>query len=254
MKKNDYLKRINHVGEFKPSLNTLRALQEAHLLSVPFENLDIHNRKRIVLEIPRLYQKIVTMKRGGFCYELNGLFHWLLQEVGFNVKLLMGRVYDSNRDSYGPEFDHMLILADVDSKQWLADVGFGDFSMHPLPFALNQPLNDTNGTFIIEQHDDVYYKVSRFYEKESRYLPEYIFSLKERQLKDFETTCLYHQTSPDSHFTQKKVCSIATLNGRITLTDDKLIITNNGTREESTINGEQEFHCILQKYFNITLS
>ena len=253
MDKNDYLARIKYVGELSPSLRCLSALQEAHLCAVSFENLDIHRGARIVLNPGRLFQKIVTLKRGGFCYELNGLFHWLLQELRFQATLAMGRVYDRDKRGYGPEFDHMLNLVEVDERTWIVDVGFGDFSMHPLEFRLHQPLADISGQFLIEEEDLEYFKVSRFSQKEKRYLPEYIFSTKERRLSDFAGMCLYHQTSPDSHFTQKKVCTIATLTGRITLTDDRLIVTDNGRRTESPVRNEQEFIRTLATHFNIIL-
>jgi N-hydroxyarylamine O-acetyltransferase len=248
-----YLGRINYTGQLNLSSGVLSALQEAHLLAVPFENLDIHTGRRIVLDLPHLFRKIVTMKRGGFCYELNGLFHWLLQQLGFQSRLVMGRVYDGTTDAYGPEFDHMLMLVDVDQQTWLADVGFGDFSMHPLPFVLNRPLQDMSGQFLIEREDSEYFRVSRFSQKEKRNIPEYIFSTKERRLEEFSAMCQYHQTSPQSHFTQKKVCSIATAGGRITLTDDKLIVTDNDTRGELLIGNEEEFCNALVKNFNMTL-
>lgn len=253
MNRQAYLARIKYAGELDTTFEALSSLQEAHLLSVPFENLDIHKGTRIVLDPARLFQKIVTMKRGGFCYELNGLFHWLLQELGFQAKLAMGRVYDHKRGSYGPAFDHMLNLVEIDEQVWLADVGFGDFSMHPLEFRLNQPLADINGVFIIKKRDNDYFRVSRFSEKEKRYIPEYIFSTKERHIADFSEMCLYHQTSPDSHFTQKKICSIATASGRITLTDERLIVTDSGRRTESTIRNMEEFDTALATYFNIVL-
>lgn len=103
-----YLSRINYAGELALNVTILSALQEAHLLSVPFENLDIHRGKEIALDLPRLFQKVITMKRGGFCYELNGLFHWLLHELGFKVRMVSGRVYDRNRNDFGPEFDRAL--------------------------------------------------------------------------------------------------------------------------------------------------
>ena len=237
----------------RPTLEVLTALQEAHLLSVPFENLDIHLGKRIVLDPALLFDKIVMMKRGGFCYELNGLFHLLLQEAGFQVTLAMGRVYDRKRDAYGPEFDHMLVLAEIDGQSWLVDVGFGDFSMHPLRITLNAPLNDINGTFVIERHDDEYLRVSRLSAEEGRYVPEYLFSAAERRLPDFTEMCLHHQTSGDSHFTRRRVCSIATSTGRITLTDDRLIVTERGVRTETTISGEPEFRRVLVERFNIVL-
>ena len=246
-----YLARIAYAGKVLPSLDVLRSLQEAHLLSVPFENLDIHAGRRIVLEPTHLFHKIVVLKRGGFCYELNGLFHWLLREIGFCVRLAMGRVYDRTQGVYGPAFDHMLVLAEVEGETWLVDVGFGDFAMHPLKTTLDTPLSDTNGTFLIERYDAEYLKVSRFSTDENRYLPEYLFSGGARSLPDFADMCLYHQTSGESHFTRQRVCSIATATGRTTLTDNKLIVTERSVRTETTISGEPEFRRVLLERFNL---
>jgi N-hydroxyarylamine O-acetyltransferase len=253
MNRQDYLTRIHYGGDTKPSLTVLSALQEAHLLSVPFENLDIHAGRPIVLDLPELFRKVVMMRRGGFCYELNGLFHWLLRELGFHAWIAMGRVYDRNQNRYGPEFDHMLNLVELNGQTWLVDVGFGDFSMHPLQFTLNQPMTDADETFFIERETHEYFKISRFSQKEQRCVPDYLFSTIARRLEDFSAMCRYHQTSPDSHFTQNRVCSVATLKGRITLTEDKLIVTENGMRNESLITNEQEFRRALAEYFNIIL-
>jgi N-hydroxyarylamine O-acetyltransferase len=198
-----------------------------------------------------LFNKIVVMKRGGFCYELNGLFHWLLRELGFHVRLASGRVYDRHRGGYGPDFDHMLILAECAGHSWLVDVGFGDFSMRPLACTVHHPLTDRNGVFVIERHDDAYFKVSRFSLNDKVYLPQYLFSTGEQCLEDFSDMCLYHQTSPESHFTTGRICSIATATGRITLTDDRLILTESGVRTESVIRDEGEFGRALVQYFNI---
>jgi hypothetical protein len=99
-------------------------LQEALLLNVPFENLDIFWGTRIVLDLDVLYENIVVRRRGGFCYELGGLFHGLLRQLGFDARPAMGRVYNRERDAYGPAYDHMLILADCGGVTWLVDVGF----------------------------------------------------------------------------------------------------------------------------------
>ncbi len=246
-----YTSRIKYLEEARPTLGVLFALQETHLLSVPFENLDIHAGRRIVLNESALFEKVVLKKRGGFCYELNGLFHLLLKAVGFDVKLLMGRVYDHNRNSYGPEFDHMLILAKVDGEKWLVDVGFGDFSLHPLRFMLNQPLSDRNGQFSIERYDDEYFRLSRYVPDERRSSPECLFSLQEHTLSDFSDMCQYHQTSPDSHFTSQRICSIATATGRITLTDHKLIVTEGKTRKELIIRDQSDFSEALARYFDM---
>jgi len=252
MKIEKYLQRIHYQGDLTPTLPTLQALQEAHLLHVPFENLDIAWKRRIILDIEKIYQKIVSRQRGGFCYELNGLFHWLLQQLGFTARLVSGRVYDQERQEYGPEFDHLTILVTLAGKDWISDVGFGDFALHPLRLQLNTTLDDPNGQFLIEKYQNNSFRISRYYQKQNSFIPEYLFSPTIRQLSDFNLMCHYHQTSPESHFTRKKVCSLATQDGRITLTGDKLIVTRNDRRQESLIKNDQDFMLALKKYFNIT--
>jgi N-hydroxyarylamine O-acetyltransferase len=248
-----YLRRIDYQGELTPSLSTLQGLQETHLLHVPFENLDIALRRKIVLDITKIYRKIVIRKRGGFCYELNGLFHWLLQELGFTCGLISARVYDEDRKDYGPEFDHQAILVTIEGKEWISDVGFGDFSIHPLPLKINILLNDPNGQFLIEKNQNKSFRISRFRYKQNSFIPEYLFSTSIRQLLDFDQMCHYHQTSPESHFTRKKVCSLATMHGRITLTENELVITKKERRKKFTIKDDQEFDLALKKYFNLKL-
>ena len=117
-----YLSRIEvNPREVRSDVETLRLLQRQHLLHVPFENLDIHWKRPIVLDTERLYKKIVVNGRGGFCYELNGLFNELLTSVGFHTHLVSGRVYNAER-KLGPEFDHMAIVVLLNG-EYLADVG-----------------------------------------------------------------------------------------------------------------------------------
>ena len=102
----------------------------AHLLAVPFEDLSIHANERIVLDVNALFDKIVRARRGGFCYELNGLFGALLQTLGFEVVMLSGGVMNP-RGEFGPEYDHMALLVTL-GERWLVDVGFGDCFREPL--------------------------------------------------------------------------------------------------------------------------
>ena len=125
-----YLERINYHGALTPTAETLRELQVAHLLAVPFENLSIHSGEPIVLEDQALFEKIVERRRGGFCYELNGLFAALLRSLGFKVEMLSAGVANSEGE-FGPDFDHMALLVTLE-KRWLADVGFGDSFREPL--------------------------------------------------------------------------------------------------------------------------
>jgi len=118
-----YLQRINYRGSLAPSAQTLRELQLAHLFAVPFENLSIHSAEPIVLNDDALFEKIVLRRRGGFCYELNGLFAALLRQLGFEVTMLSAGVNNSE-GVFGPDFDHMtlLVVPSEDSEErWLAD-------------------------------------------------------------------------------------------------------------------------------------
>ena len=248
-----YVARIKYLKDVRPTLESLRGLQESHLLSVPFENLDILAGKTIALEARALFEKIVLKNRGGICYELNGLFHLFLKGIGFDARLLMGRVYDRDREAYGPEFDHMLIMVTVEGERWIVDVGFGDFAMHPLRMVLNQPISDDRGRFVIERYDDEYFRISRYLPGEDRFAPDYLFSLHERTLSDFSEMCLYHQTSPDSHFTRQRICSRATASGRVTLTDQRLIVTEGGTRREVTLRDPSDFVETLAAQFDIVV-
>ena len=242
-----YLERINYVGLLTPAFEVLTKLQLMHLMNVPFENLDIHNKTKI--DLKNLFDKIVIRKRGGFCYELNGLFYELLKEIGFTVKLVSARVYDKKKE-YSPEFDHMAIVASIKNDNYLVDVGFGEFAFSPIKIELNKDTIDPRGIFRIEIFDENYKTVKKK-NAEGKFIPEYIFSEKERQLEEFYARCYYHQTSNESHFTQNRICSLPTKDGRITLTGDTLKITENGMVKERHLNNEQEVQQELWNYFGI---
>src|SRR4029079_16579168 len=102
-----YLKRIDYHGSREPTLATLCGVHRAHVLAVPFENLDIPARRRIVLDVDPIFDKIVGRRRGGFCYELNGLYGTLLREMGFQVTFLSARF---KRDfGWTPESGHLTL-------------------------------------------------------------------------------------------------------------------------------------------------
>jgi len=125
-----YLDRINYHGPLAPTAGTLQELQVAHLLTVPFENLSIHTKEPIVLDDNALFEKIVRRRRGGFCYEANGLFAALLRALGFDVKMLSAGAANA-KGGFGPDFDHMALMCDI-NERWLVDVGFGDSFREPL--------------------------------------------------------------------------------------------------------------------------
>jgi len=189
-----YLERINYNGATEPKTKLLSTLQKLHLLSVPFENLDIHYKIPIELNLTNIFEKMINKRRGGFCYELNGLFYELLRSISFNVKMVSARVFDHRQQILTPEFDHLAIIAKINSTHYLVDVGFGEFAFRPLKVELNKIQNDERGVFRIEKYDDEYYKVSKLVDE--NWMTEYIFSSKERNLDEFKNMCHYNQTSP----------------------------------------------------------
>ena len=299
-----YLNRIGYHGPRDPTARTLRELHMAHMLTVPFENLSIHLGQPIIIDEDALFHKIVERRRGGFCYELNGLFAALLRALGFDVTLLSAGVARQS-GGFGPEFDHMALLvlapgdggwgmgdggqgtttplpppagggteggrsqeSDVGSRQpqnsklktqnsklptrgWLADVGFGDSFRQPL--RLDEP-----GA---QQQDGRAYQFARegerwtllAYENGTNWSPQYQFSLQPRRLDDYAAMCHYHQTSPASSFTQRRLCSLATPQGRITLSDMRLIFTADGVKQEQLLADQQEYAAALREHFGINL-
>ena len=249
MNQKEYLNRIHYRGALEPSLEVLQNLQQAHLLSVPFENLDIHTSHKIKLDISLIYQKIVGGNRGGFCYELNGLFFELLQSIGFGVKMVSARVHKGD-DEYGDEFDHMALIVKIGETEYLADVGFGEFTMKPLKLIQGIIQKDERGEFVIDQNDQ-YLRVNKVENGEKN--PEYIFTIVPRSLDEYAGMCTFHQTSPDSHFTQKRLISKPTKKGRITLIGDTLKIKKQSSTQEITIKNENDFAEVLFKYFGVKL-
>jgi N-hydroxyarylamine O-acetyltransferase len=194
---------------------------------------------------------VINKRRGGFCYELNGLFYELLRSIGFHVIMVSARVFNNQQQTFSPEFDHLTIIAEINSTDYLVDVGFGEFAFLPLRIELNKIQDDERGSFRIEKYDDEYYKVNKLVDE--NWITEYMFSSRERDLSEFKDMCLYHQTSPHSHFTQNKLCSLATEKGRITVTTDKIKIKEGDTITELPVHSEEEFLSGLERYFNIRL-
>lgn len=246
-----YLQRIGLSSPPSPDLDGLRSLHRQHLYTVPFENLDIGTDRRIILDLDLLEHKIVRNHRGGFCYELNGLFGELLKQLGFKTEMIAAGVYGKS-GTFSPEFDHMALLVTMEDGQWLADVGFGKNFLEPLAFKMNIEQTDPAGHFKISSDGTSRYIFS-MQNEEGQFIPQHRFTATSRDLSEFTEMCNYHQTSPDSHFTRGHVCSKATVDGRITLGKNKLIKTihNNETTEE--LKDDKEVSETLKTYFNINL-
>src|SRR5215218_7277741 len=207
-----YLERINYNGPRDVNAETLRALQVAHLMSVPFENLSIHSGEPIVLDEDALFTKIIDQRRGGFCYECNGLFAGLLRALGFDVAMLAAGVATRN-GGFGPVFDHMTLMVTLEER-WLADVGFGDSFLEPL--LLDSRAEQVQGNRAFRIVDDGDYLILERRNDRSEWQPQYRFTLQPYEFSDYEEMCRFHQASPESHFTKAPLCSLASEHGRTT--------------------------------------
>lgn len=240
------LERINYNGDLTVTLETLRKLQLAHLYTVPFENLSIAWGQPIILTKEALFEKVVGRNRGGFCYELNGLFAWLLRSLGFEVAMLSAEVAHGN-GTFGAPFDHMTLLITQEDR-WLVDVGFGDSFREPLRVDSRVEQRQGDRSYRIDEVDDKLVLMQR--KGDAEWEPQFRFDLTPYEFEDYETMCHYHQTSPLSPFTQRATCSLATPDGRLTLTNNRLITTMDDKRDERELT-DDEVTIVLREQFGI---
>jgi len=243
-----YLNRIEYHGDTGPTLDTLRGLHQAFLLTVPFENLDIHLGRKLSLSPERIYDKIVVKKRGGFCYECNILFYELLHRLGFRLEYLSARMVQGR--SIGAEYDHMALNVHLDH-DYLADVGNGLSFREPLPINGGSTSTPENLTYRIGHHDN---NLALCYRKpDADWRPLFLFSLIPRERAEFSGMCHHHQTSPESIFTRHRIVTKALPKGRVTLAGMRLTVTNGVEKETRMVTSEDEYHDILKHTFGITI-
>lgn len=258
-----YLRRLGAEHPAWPTVDVLRELHLRHLQTVPFENLSIHLGEEIVLEEKRLLDKVVGARRGGFCYELNGSFGALLAALGFEVTLLAARVY-GEEGRLGIPYDHLALrVRTVDGGDWLADVGFGAHSHHPLAMGARGEQVDPGGTFrVVEAGADAAGVRGGHMVAEAADLdvvmggkPQYRLEVRPRVLGDFVAGAWWHSTSPASHFTRSPVCSRVTEDGgRITLSGRSFTVTGaDGSREVRELETDEEVLGVYRERFGVEL-
>jgi N-hydroxyarylamine O-acetyltransferase len=242
---------LGRIGAERPAAldaAALAALHRAHQRAVPFENLSIHLGEFISLDTGDLIAKIVTRRRGGFCYELNGAFALLLEALGAQVTRVAARVYGGD-GALGPLFDHLALVVCLPdgSGPWLADVGFGAHSTYPLRCDSRDGQDDPGGRFSLTDAASGDVEVA----KDGQ--PQYRFERRARALADFVPTCWWQQTSPDSHFTRSTICSRLTGDGRLSISGHTLIRTSNGVRAEEQLTGGEALLEAYRNHFGVVL-
>lgn len=221
--------------------DSLDELHRAHLRSVPFENLSVHLGEPISLSPVDLADKIVHRRRGGFCYELNGLFALLLVELGYPVELRSARVHGEH--GYGPPLDHLALLVG----DRLVDVGFGAHSTYPLWVGTEADQPDPGGVFRVVGAPHGELAVSR----DGR--PSYLVESRPYELADFTAMCWWQSHAPGLAFTTSLVCSRLTDTGRVTLSGRSLIETTNGERRERVLDSDVAVLAAYREHFGVAL-
>ncbi len=242
-----YLRRIGLAQPVELTVKGLEQLQRAHLTAVPFENLDVFNRRGVSTEPSWSIPKIVTRGRGGWCYELNGAFATLLEQLGFTVRWLGATVFPVT----GPVPDHLAIEVNLD-RPYLVDVGFGDSFIRPLPLDSEGPHDGGSGLYRFEFDGSVTTLLS---EQPDGPDAEYGFDRAEAFLaRDFEPSSDRLQTEPGLKWTEKRFVTRLLDGGpdRVTLLTDRIKIRRNGVITEESISPGEEWDRALRMWFGMT--
>ncbi len=241
-----YLRRIDYSGKVTPTLESLVALHRAHLYAVSYENLDIHLGRRLSLDPRHIFEKIVDERRGGWCYEMNGIFGRVLDAIGFSVTRVSGAVGRATRGE-AAEGNHLVLLVDLDDS-WIVDVGFGDGFLEPLPLA--------PGTY---RQGFLDYSVERDGERwsvgihEFATVNEFDFTTEAREMSHFQHQCDALQSSPESGFVQKTICERFVPGGLISLRGAMLTEIRDGRVEKRIIETANEYRAILHDGFDLAV-
>jgi N-hydroxyarylamine O-acetyltransferase len=247
---NEYLKRIDYRGDIDVSADTLRRMHICHTLHVPFENLDVYDKKDILLDEASLFQKIVNRKRGGYCFEVNGLFSIVLKRIGFQVLDVLARPCRDGL-TFGAK-THQALLVKTGNELWLADVGYGKNGIiAPVLLEPEKEQKQFSRDYRILCDPDFGHLLQ--YRDGGLFTTMYAFQAEKSYPEDFILSNYYTSTSPDSQFTQFRFCTIPTESGRITLADRKLTVQHNGCGFEQELSDEEEFFSLLKRYFGMDL-
>ena len=244
-----YFQRIHYSGSTEPTLDTLSALQRHHVLSVPFENLDVQLGTPLTTDIEAAFDKIVMRNRGGWCYEQNGLFGWALSTLGFRVTRVAAGV---RRDERGDKAlaNHLCLLVqlpDTGESTYLADVGFGGSMIRPIPLAEFQHRQDPF-RIGLRQLDDGHWQ---FQETTSEDSVNYDFLATPGDEEALAQKCSQLQSDPESSFVLNVVAQQRTPDTHLSLRGRVFTRTSASGKESKTLQSGDEFVAALRNTFKL---
>ena len=244
-----YLQRVGYNGKTAPTVDTLKALHHAQLYTIPFENFDIQLGRGINLNTETIFEKLVHQRRGGYCFELNGIFLMALKSMRFDVRALLGRVHKSGTPS-GRE--HQIELITIKGRQWIADVGFGaDTPRTPIPLEFNQPTTHDGLTVRLVSDDRFGIMLQSL--KEEGWINLYSFDLGYVCHADIDCGNYFASTHPSSLFVIARVAALPVAHGVITLFNNTLKETIAGNESIQELEEGQAYLDALKHYFGIEL-
>ncbi len=218
----NYFARIGYEGPRAATLEVLQAIHRLHPAAIPFENLNPLTRRPVKLDLESVESKLVTARRGGYCFEQNALFANVLMQLGFSVTPLLGRVLWGRESDAVPPRTHMVLRVDIGADAWIADVGFGSVTL-TAPLRLTPGLAQSTplGTFRLADasRDALFLEVQAHDESWARV---YRFDLQPVEWIDYETSNWYTSTSPDSIFASNLIVCRVLPQARLTLFNDQL--------------------------------
>ncbi|MGH8178066.1 MAG: arylamine N-acetyltransferase family protein [Steroidobacter sp.] len=247
LKLDAYLRRIGYTGPLSADLATLTAVHRQHVRTIPYENLDVQLAREVTLDIERVYTKIVTHKRGGWCYEMNGLLAWALHEIGFKfTELAAGAMREERGDeAFG---NHRALLVHLE-RDYLADVGFGDGLLEPIALTAAEFVQGSL-RFRLEQLDN---DLWRFVNHPEGGAKSFDFYSRPADFSLLNATCTLLQTAPDSPFVLNAVCQIHTMDGLMMLRGRSLKSVSHAGVSHRTIADVADYRATLAKVFGLEI-
>jgi N-hydroxyarylamine O-acetyltransferase len=247
-----YFDRIGYEETPTATLDTLRTLHQKHTETIPFENLNPLLGLPVKLDLESLEQKMIHNQRGGYCFEHNLLFKQMLKTVGFSVTGLAARVrWNKSEDEITPR-GHMLLLVNIDGKDYIADVGFGGSTLST-PLLLNPDIvqQTPHGPYRLISREDEYLLQIQLKDEWSSL---YQFNLQENYLPDYELTSWYLSNHPESHFVNDLVAARTAPGHRYVLSDNTFKIHHlDDATEERILKTPNELRAVLEQKFKIEL-
>lgn len=242
-----YLSRIGIDETVPADVAGLVSLHMAQAYSIPFENLDIILGRGIDISLEAVFEKLIDRRRGGYCFELNGLFIQALKAFGFEVRPLLARVHISGEPTGRT---HKVCLVSFGEQQWLADVGFGANGLRaPMPLSLGFKSEQDGQIFKIVA-DDAFGMMMQC-QSPKGWLDLYSFDLSHVCSADVEMGNHYTSTHENSVFTSMPIVTKPTAQGRVTLRQDNLRIVGGKTVVDKTITKLRDYHAALTDHFDL---